>query len=127
MEFWVSIPDYDGFYEVSNFGNVRSVTRFVPYGRHQGMIYKGRTLKPFMSGKYLAVKLSVEGVRKTKYIHELALLGFEGVKPKVEGRCEIRHLDGNKFNNTLNNLKYGTTRENAADRKLHAQGLVAVK
>ena len=127
MELWTSIPGYDGFYEVSNFGNVRSLTRFVPYGRHKGMVYKGKDLKQFISGKYLSVKLSHAGITKTVYTHELVLLAFEGQRPAMDDRCEIRHLDGDRFNNTLLNLKYGTTRENAADRKLHAQGLVAVK
>jgi hypothetical protein len=127
MELWASVPGYEGFYEVSNFGNVRSLTRFVEYGRHKGMTYKGRDIKQFISGKYLSVKLSRAGVTKTSYVHELVLLAFEGPRPKVASRSEIRHLDGNAMNNALNNLKYGTVRENAADKKLHAQGLVAVK
>jgi len=127
MELWTSIPGYEGFYEVSNLGNVRSLTRFVPYGRHQGMTYTGRDIKQFVSGKYLSVKLSRAGVTKTKYTHELVLLAFEGVKPELKGRCEIRHLDGDKFNNALSNLKYGTASENWEDRKLHTQGLVAIK
>jgi hypothetical protein len=127
MELWTSIPGYEGFYEISNFGNVRSLTRFVPYGRYRGMTYTGKDLKQFISGKYLSVKLSRAGVTKTTYTHELVLLAFEGVRPEMIDRCEIRHLDGDKFNNVLSNLKYGTTKENAADRKLHIQGLVAVK
>lgn len=127
MELWTSIPGYDGFYEVSNFGNVRSLTRSVPYGRHKGMVYKGRDIKQFVSGKYLSVKLSKAGVTKTTYVHELVLLAFEGPRPKIADRSEIRHLDGDKLNNALSNLKYGTVKENAADRKLHAAGLTAVK
>jgi hypothetical protein len=127
MELWTSIPGYEGFYEVSNLGNIRSLTRFVPYGRHQGMTYTGRDIKQFVSNKYLSVKLSRSGVTKTIYTHELVLLAFEGARPEMTERCEIRHLDGDKFNNALSNLKYGTTKENAADRKLHAQNLVAIK
>jgi hypothetical protein len=127
MEIWTSIPGYEGFYEVSNFGNVRSLTRSVPYGRHQGMTYKGKDIKQFVSNTYLSVKLSRAGVTKTTYTHELVLLAFEGYRPSMDERCEIRHLDGNKFNNALSNLKYGTISENAADRKLHNKGLIAVK
>lgn len=127
MELWTAIPGYDGFYEVSNYGNVRSLTRFVPYGRHKGMTYIGRDIKLFISGKYLSVKLSRAGVTKTTYVHELVLLAFEGERPNLGGRCEIRHLDGNCLNNALDNLKYGTVKENQADRKLHSQGLIAVK
>ena len=124
---WTSIPGYEGFYEVSNYGDVRSLTRFVPYGRHKGMVYKGRDLKQFITGKYLSVKLAKAGVLKTAYTHELVLLAFEGYRPEMDERCEIRHLDGDKTNNRLTNLKYGTTKENMADRKLHTMGLVAAK
>lgn len=127
MDLWASVPGYDGFYEVSSYGNVRSLTRQVPYGRHQGMVYKGRDLKQFVSGKYLSVKLARAGVTKTVYVHEMVLLAFEGRRPSTDGRCEIRHLDGDKMNNRLDNLKYGTVRENFADRKLHKLGLIATK
>jgi hypothetical protein len=124
---WTSIPGYEGFYEVSNYGDVRSLTRSVPYGRHKRTMYQGRDIKQFISGSYLSVKLSKTGVTKTKYIHELVLLAFEGYRPTVEGKCEIRHLDGDKTNNRLGNLKYGTTKENFEDRKLHRMGLIAIK
>jgi len=127
MELWTAIPGYEGFYEVSSHGNVRSLTRCVPYGRHKNMTYMGRDIKQFVSGKYLSVKLARAGVTKTAYVHELVLLAFEGPRPDLGARCEIRHLDGRKDNNRLDNLKYGTVRDNFADRKLHKHGLVAVK
>jgi hypothetical protein len=55
------------------------------------------------------------------------MLAFEGDRPELDGTCQIRHLDGNEMNNRLSNLKYGTAKENAADRKLHVLGLVADK
>lgn len=127
MELWTSIPGYDGFYEVSNHGNVRSLTRYVPYGRHSGMVYKGKDIKLFKSNNYLSVKLAKAGITKTVYVHVLVLLAFEGVRPKTVGRSEIRHLDGDKLNNNISNLKYGTVKENHDDRKLHVKGLVAIK
>jgi len=127
MLIWASVPGYDGFYEVSNYGDIRSLTRSVPYGRHKGMVYKGRGLIQFISGKYLSVKLAKAGITETRYVHELVMLAFEGVRPTLKNRYQIRHLDGNRLSNCLSNLKYGTAKENAADRKLHARGLVAVK
>jgi hypothetical protein len=124
---WASVPGYDGFYEVSNFGDVRSLTRSVTYGRHGHVTYQGREIRQFVSGKYLSVKLSKAGVTKTTYVHELVLLAFEGTRPSMQERCEIRHLDGDKFNNCLDNLKYGTAKENAADRKRHLAALVSIK
>jgi hypothetical protein len=119
MELWASIPGYEGFYEVSNFGRVRSMTRQVSYGRHPKMTYKGRDLKLFMAGQYAAVKLAVQGVTRTQYVHHLVLLAFKGPRPHTESRGEIRHLDGDKMNNSLFNLEYGTIQENAADRIRH--------
>lgn len=78
-----------------------------------------------MAGSYLAFKLSKEGATKTTYTHHLVLLAFEGKRP--DGMDEIRHLDGNKLNNDLSNLAYGTTKQNAADRKIHQTGMVARK
>jgi hypothetical protein len=127
MELWTSIAGYEGFYEVSNYGNVRSLTRAVPYGRHKGMTYTGRDLKLFVTNNYLSVKLARAGITKTFYAHELVMMAFDGPRPETDERCEIRHLDGNKFNNNFSNLAYGTVKENAADRKLHALGLVASK
>jgi len=124
---WASVPGYEGFYEVSNQGDVRSLTRSVNYGRHDRVTYQGRELKQFVSGRYLSVKLAKAGVTKTMYVHELVLRAFEGERPKLSERCEIRHLDGDKLNNRLSNLKYGTVSENFADRKLHSLGRVATK
>ena len=89
------------------------------------MTYKGRDLSLFVSGNYLSVKLAKAGVTRTVYVHELVLLAFVGPRPAMDERCEIRHLDGDKTNNHLSNLKYGTVKENAADRKLHKLGLIA--
>jgi hypothetical protein len=91
------------------------------------MTYKGRDITLFLTNQYPSVKLSKAGITKTMYVHELVLLAFEGNRPATIDRAEIRHLDGNKLNSNLSNLKYGTIKENVADRKLHDQGLVAVK
>jgi hypothetical protein len=84
------------------------------------MTYKGRTLKSFMNKNgYLAVKLAFAGATRTTYIHELVLKAFVGARPVTQERGEIRHLDGDKTNNTLENLRYGTIRENVEDRVRH--------
>ena len=119
-EEWNLVPKYEGFYEVSNLGAVRSMTRQVPYGRHGHTLYIGRVLKQFSSKKgYACVKLSLCGALRTTYVHELVLRAFVGSRPVTQSRGEIRHLDGRKTNNTLTNLVYGTVVENAADRVKH--------
>ena len=119
-EEWNPVPGYEGFYEVSDLGAVRSVTRQVPYGRHGHTLYKGRVLKQFNSKNgYACVKLSLCGALRTTYVHELVLRAFVGPRPIIQSKGEIRHLDGQKTNNTLPNLVYGTVVENAADRVKH--------
>lgn len=120
METWRDVSGYEGAYEVSDLGNVRSVTRWVPYGRYKGMTYKGRPLKlTQIKNGYLTIKFAFAGRTRTTYVHETVLKAFEGPRPHTEARGEIRHLDGVKTNNTLSNLKYGTINENAADRVRH--------
>lgn len=121
MEHWESIPGYGNSYEVSDKGHVRSKWREVKYGRHGKTIYKGRELKQTKhKNGYLSVKLSgkIDG-SKTEYVHHLVLRAFVGPRPVTEERGEIRHLDGDKTNNALCNLCYGTVKENRQDWLRH--------
>ena len=119
-EEWRAVPNFGAYYEVSNLGEVRSMTRKVPYGRHLCTLYVGRMLKQFKSKNgYACVKLSMHGIRRTAYVHALVLQAFVGERPVTKDRGEIRHLDSDKTNNKLNNLVYGTVVENAADRVKH--------
>ena len=63
---------------------------------------------------YLCVGLNEEGLRKTRKIHQLVLEVFVGYRIK---RQECRHLDGNKTNNKLSNLRWGTPKENLSDER----------
>ena len=120
MEIWWAIPGYEGFYEASSYGKVRSVTRKVAYGKNGYATYRGRELKLFMNKNgYRAVKLAIKGQCRTTYVHGLILKAFVGARPITTERGEIRHLDGDKTNNRLENLVYGTINENAADRVRH--------
>lgn len=108
LETWLPIPDYEGLYEVSDLGRVRSLPR--PYCR-------GRILRETShSRRYLQVGLSQNGVAKTRLIHQLVMEAFVGPCP---GGQEIRHLDGTRSNNALTNLTYGTPHENQQDSLRH--------
>lgn len=112
LEVWKPVPGYEGLYEVSSIGRVKSLPRL----RVKGGIMK---LRPGnKSGCYLAVALSKHDVRVVHYVHYLVLLAFVG--PRPEG-LEVRHLDGNDLNNTLGNLAYGTSAENKADVLRHGR------
>ena len=118
QEIWKAVPDYEGFYDVSNFGNVRSVDRFVK--NRDG--YPPRLVK----GKPLAIRtdaiqrkvidLYKSRVRKTAYVHALVLAAFVGPRPENADCC---HNDGNPSNNHVFNLRYDTRSGNLKDKVIH--------
>lgn len=116
IEIWKDIPDYEGMYQVSNQGRVRSVTR--SFLTKDGKVSKriGRVLKP-QTSKYHTVYLSKQGNVETIAIHRLVLLAFVG--PCPEGK-EARHYpDDDKSNNKLDNLSWAYHAENCQDRIQH--------
>jgi NUMOD4 motif/HNH endonuclease len=118
MEEWRAVVGWEGLYEVSSEGRVRSLdrqdTRRGSHGR------KGRVLKVVLcKGKpYLSVSLSCDGKRSPRYVHQLVADAFRG--PRPEG-LETRHLDGDHQNNREENLLYGTSKENHADTVRHGR------
>lgn len=113
---WLAVPDWEGLYEVSDEGQVRSLPSATDRRR------KGKILKqtPQYRG-HLQVNLHFCGHNEVRYVHRLVLEAFVG--PCPEG-MECRHLDGDPANNELENLCWGTIEENQADRVLHGGGSV---
>lgn len=109
IETWKPIPGYEGLYEVSDLGRVRSLDRVDRRGR----FWLGRTLKPQLgTSGYLAVALSRHSCLKTRAIHRLVLEAFIGPCPK--GLIGL-HLNDIKTDNRLENLRWGTYSENNYD------------
>lgn len=100
METWKDIIDYEGKWQVSDYGNVRSIDHEVSFG-HNKRIVKGRTLKynKHRSG-YLLV-----GVGKKRTVHRLVANAFI---PNPFNLPQINHKDGNKTNNSVSNLEWCT-------------------
>ena len=97
-EFWVKIKDYEGLYEVSNFGRIRSFKRKNP-----------KILKSFKPSGRVQVSLSKNGTIKHYLIHRLVISSF--IEPP-KYNYDVDHIDGNCFNNNLLNLRYCNRREN---------------
>jgi len=107
MEIWKDIPGYEGLYQVSDMGRVKSVARIKQNGRSYHLA-KERILKQnLLSSGYLRIGLHKNAKRKSLSVHRLVLLVFVG-----ESDLTVNHKDGIKTNNTLNNLEYCTQSEN---------------
>ena len=106
-ETWRPLAAYEG-YEVSNLGRVAS--------RLNGNAR--RILTPAEVRGYLRVGLRRFGQSHSEFVHKLVLLAFVGECP-IGFQC--RHNDGNRKNNRLSNLCWGTPKDNAADRALHGK------
>lgn len=124
-EQWLPVPDYEGYYEVSDHGNVRSVDRVV--NRWHGEIaIAGVPLSPALSkvGQYPFVALSREGKQKSHKVHRLVLEAFVGPCPEGMEAC---HWDDDKTNNHLSNLRWASKSENMHDRVRNGRHYQAVK
>lgn len=105
-EIWKDIVGFEGFYKVSNRGNVYSVERKNARGVNRG----GRILKPrYDKDGYLRVTLCKNGKQKTRFIHRLVASAFV---PNQNGYPEINHRDENKVNNYAKNLEWCTREHN---------------
>lgn len=107
-EVWRDIEGYDGNYQVSNYGNVRSLDRIV-HGTND-YFQKGKILKKSNDGRYDFVKISYNGTQKNQYIHILVATYF--VDNPNNYKC-INHKDENKTNNHFDNLEWCTKKYNA--------------
>lgn len=110
MEIWKAIPGYEGYYEASDAGVIRSVDRVVPHGIHGKCKQAGRILKYALDAKgYPRVALSDGSKLRTFTIHRLIALTFMG--PRPDG-FQINHINGIKTDNSTGNLEYCTHSEN---------------
>ena len=111
-ETWAQIPGFEGRYEVSDLGRVRSVDREVVISNGQVRRYKGMLLSPGRQNDFGHVTVMLGRDGGSRCVHELVLLAFVG--PPRQGQ-ECRHLDGDGGNNHLGNLCWGTKSENGKD------------
>lgn len=114
-EQWRDVVNYEGFYQVSNLGQVRSVDRVVPHARCGELKVKGRILRlsPASRG-YFTVHLCQKGTQRTVYVHQLVAIAWIGPYPNGQ---QVRHGSNGKLDNSISNLCYGTQSEDGLDRR----------
>ena len=105
------MPGYEGLYEVSSLGRVKSLERIIDgIGRGFPRVKKESILTPGVAGNgYLFVNLSKDGLAKEYFVHRLVALAFI---PNQDNKGDVNHKDGNKRNNIVDNLEWCTRKEN---------------
>lgn len=116
-EEWRPVVGYEGYYEVSDHGRIRSLDRIVRLVDGRDRPLKGRSLVLSAHPKgYRTAKLSVHGNKQTVMIHRVVLQAFIGPRPRD---MEVCHNDGDPANNRLGNLRYASTSANRYDSVEH--------
>lgn len=119
-ERWRPVIGYEGLYEVSSRGQVRSLDHRVQDSRGQWRRFRGRILRQSMGSLlgHRKVNLCKQGRSERRSVHGLVAEAFLGRRPRGQ---QVRHLDGDPANNTASNLAYGTQSDNEADKVRHGR------
>lgn len=112
MEIWKDIKGFEGYYQVSNYGNIKSLTRFDGIRERKGQEIK-QSLK---YNGYLQVGLRKNSKRKFFSVHRLVAIHF---LDNPENKPQVNHIDCNKQNNNINNLEWATSKENLHHAKIN--------
>lgn len=110
-EIWKDIEGYEGRYQVSNLGRVKSLAREYKTGANQATIRMGEKVmkQKVRPNKYCLVTLRRDGVVCDAYVHRLVAEAFI---PNPTNRPQVNHRDENPSNNKVDNLEWCTPLEN---------------
>jgi hypothetical protein len=124
VEQWKDIPDYEGYYQVSDLGRIKSLKRFVKSNNKQ--ITKDSILTaPLNTNGYPALGLSKNNYRKPFRVHRIVAMAFLGLTKDTIGVCD--HIDNNRQNNKLSNLQIISSRLNNKKDAKNKTNYIGVK
>lgn len=107
-EIWKDIIGYEGLYQVSNLGRVKSCERYVNHYLGKRIV-KEKFLKQTNNNNYYTITIAFQNSRKTIRVHRLVSLHFNETKYNY---LEVNHIDGNSLNNNFNNLEWCNRSQN---------------
>ena len=109
-EEWLPVVGYEGLYEVSSLGNIRSLDRYCLGRDGRSELHRGKVLSacPGKRG-YVVVALRGYGHIRRRSAHSIVAEAFLGRRPKG---CDVLHLNGIRTDNRVENLRYGSRAEN---------------
>ena len=110
-EIWKDIPKYEGLYQASNLGRVKSLSR-LRFNNGGKFTSKEKILKPAKCKNYLLVVLYKNKIAKSIQVHQLVAMAFLNHAPCGHKRV-INHIDNNQTNNKVCNLEIVSQRENS--------------
>lgn len=109
MEEWRTIEGFEGSYEISSHGQIRSLDRSHTAGTRTRVIKGGIKTPEEMVNDYFRVYLYKDNKRSRHFVHRLVALAFI---PNPEGKPIVNHMDRNRKNNNVTNLEWCTDKEN---------------
>jgi hypothetical protein len=111
-ELWKDVVGYEGLYQCSNIGRVRSLDKVIHTNNQHGSCSKwkkGKQLKQYDNQHGYLVAHLHNGKPKTIAVHRIIALAFI---PNTDNKSEVNHIDGDKTNNKISNLEWNTRSEN---------------
>lgn len=110
-EIWKDIPGYEGYYQASNLGRVRSLDRIITYSNGYDRFYKGGVMNGSVNNGYRQTTLKKNNIGRSFMFSQLVAMTFLGHEPNGH-KLVIDHVNGDKSDNRLENLRIVTNREN---------------
>lgn len=112
-EIWKDIPNYEGYYQVSNLGRVRSLDRTVTFSNGYDRFYKGRVIKGSVNNSgYKVFHLSINNIARAFLGSQLVAMAFLGHEPSGN-TLVVDHVNGDKSDDRVKNLRIVTNRANS--------------